>query len=212
MFDRAPTLLSRFQVTINNHKTHAYIEVINSVRDINTADARRIMVESFIAEYSTYLQPADIDASLTSWRGGEQSVQHYYEKYFAQEYQKYADGKIPFWITAYVGHRLVGWATFEHEQNNSVYMDLLMVDPTYQDLGIGKQLVFSLQNSNLVPNLQAVHLLLREKNQGGRQFYSAIGFKEDNSYQRKDNYVDLSLLVPLTCQLAPKNQERLSPK
>lgn len=197
----------RFQIKSLN--TTGYIEAITDVKDMNVSESRRILIESFISEYSQYLEPKDIDKSLTSWRDGENSVHHYYTKYFDQEFKKFSEGKIDFWIGAYIGARLVGWATFEKDQHNSVYMDLLIVDPVYQHKGIGQQLVMSLQTLNLLPDLTAVHLLLREKNKGGFEFYRKIGFEVDSNYQRADNYVDRSLLIPLTCQLNPAKTLKL---
>lgn len=88
-------------------------------------------------------------------------------------------------------------------------MDLLIVDPVYQHKGIGQQLVMSLQSLHLLPELSAIHLLLRQRNKGGFSFYKKIGFKEDNSYQRADNFVDRSLLIPLTCHLQPAKTLKL---
>ncbi|HTM64655.1 MAG TPA: GNAT family N-acetyltransferase [Gammaproteobacteria bacterium] len=176
------------------------IKLMQSADDIDVDVAKSILVESFISEYEQYLQPHEVSKELDDWRYGANSVQAYYERYFAQEYKKFADKKFEFWVCAYVNGELAGWATFEREKNykNEVYMDLLIVSPRYQHKGIGGHLVKSLLNLDAIPELSAVHLLLRKKNQGGKNFYDKLGFYDDQDYQRADNFVDLNLLTPLT--------------
>lgn len=188
------------EFTLKNSSDRGVIKLIGSAGEIEQDACRSILVDSFIGEYSQYLKPQDISKELTLWRGGDHSVQQYYETYFAVEFDKYTAKKFEFWVCAYIDNQLVGWATFdrEHDDRNAVYMDLLIVDPAHQRKGIGEQLVKSLLNLGAIPELSAVHLLLRKKNEGGRKFYQKIGFFDDPDYQRADNFVDLNLLVPLT--------------
>lgn len=180
--------------------SHAVTKLVKKPDDIDQDAAKSILVESFIGEYSKYLLPEEIDSSLVSWRSGEHSVQKYYENYFASEFKEFSEGHLHYWVEARVNGKLAGFATFEHEhaEENAVYMNLLVVLPEYQGKGIGKQLVMSLLDQKIIPELSAIHLLLRQKNQGGRIFYSKLGFYEDPSYQRPDNYVDMNLLEALT--------------
>ncbi len=172
------------------------IELVSKPADIDQVAASDVLVESFIGEYQKYLKPCDISAELTSWREGDQSVEQYYKNYFATEFADFARGDLHYWVQATVDGKLVGWATFQREKTdlNSVYMNLLVVHPHYQGKGIGTKLVFSLMNLNVLPDLHAVHLLLRRKNEGGRIFYSKLGFNADSTYHREDNFVDLELL------------------
>lgn len=50
----------------------------------------------------------------------------------------------------------------------------------------------------LMPELSSIHLLLRKKNEGGRTFYSKLGFCSDPAYKREENFVGLELLEALT--------------
>ena len=188
------------EFALKNSSSRGVIKLIGSASEIDKDACRSILVNSFIGEYSQYLTPQDISKTSTSWRGGNNSVQQYYEKYFAVEFDKYSANKFEFWVCAYVDNQLVGWATFEreHDDKNAVYMDLLIVDPAYQHKGIGEQLVKSLLNLGAIPELSAVHLLLRKANSGGRIFYQKLGFYDDQDYHRTDNFVDLDMLVPLT--------------
>ena len=172
------------------------IKRIENPGHIDQEAARTVLVESFIGEYEKYLSPHEISDNLTSWRDGDHCVQKYYEDYFKTELAEFSQGSLDYWIQATIDEKLVGWATFQREKSdqNAVYMNLLVVHPEYQNRGIGGQLVKSLANLNEIPDLNAIHLLLRKKNQGGRIFYSKLGFNSDPEYQRDDNFVDLNLL------------------
>ena len=95
---------------------------------------------------------------------------------------------------------LVGWATCEKEavSPHSFYMNLLVVKPGLQQLGIGKALVFSLRTLKIDPELQAINLMLRSKNRVGKTFYRRVGFSKNLAYTRTGNYVSMELLEPWT--------------
>lgn len=193
-------LNKRHNFTINNTMPTAYIELIRDPNSIDQLASRQILVEAFIGEYKQYLTPQEVSTELTSWRDGNASAQKYYENYFTSELNEFTNGHLHYWVQAKVDEKVVGWATFEREKSdpNAVYMNLLVVHPDYQHKGIGKELVMSLINLHEIENLSAVHLLLRKKNQGGRTFYSKLGFYSDPEYQRDENFVNLDLLEGLT--------------
>lgn len=176
------------------------LRVLERPELIQQQEACDILVASFIEEFRKYLSPRDIDPKLTSWRDKEHSVSAYYEECFRTEFKDFLSGKLDYWIEARIDEKLVGWATFEQEKNrhNAFYMNLLVVHPEYQGLSVGSNLVMSLITLKLIPDLAAIHLLLRIKNTGGRIFYSKLGFLPDPSYSRTDSFVDEALLEPLT--------------
>lgn len=176
------------------------IELISKSKFIDEDLARSVLVESFIGEYEQYLAPSEISDGLTSWRGDNNSVQKYYEDYFETELEDFSRGEVHYWVQATTDGKVVGWATFQREKSdqNAVYMNLLVVHPDYQNRGIGRQLVNALINLNVIPDLNAIHLLLRKKNKGGRVFYLKLGFTPDPKYQRDDNFVNLDLLEGFT--------------
>jgi ribosomal protein S18 acetylase RimI-like enzyme len=176
------------------------IELVKHEKQIDKDKARSVLIESFIGEYEKYLSPNDIKGSLTSWRDGDESVRKYYEDYFKTELEDFSRGDLHYWVQATVNGKLAGWATFQREKSeeNAVYMNLLVVHPEFQNKGIGGQLVKALVNLDVIPDLNAIHLLLRKKNQGGRIFYSKLGFNSDPEYHREDNFVDMALLEALT--------------
>jgi ribosomal protein S18 acetylase RimI-like enzyme len=167
---------------------------------IDKKAASSILVESFINEYKKYLLPNEISEDLVSWHKGDKSVQKYYENYFDTELNDFIRGDIHYWIQATLDGKLVGWATFQREKlnKNAVYMNLLVVHPNYQKMGIGNQLVQSLINLSAIPNLASIHILLRKKNKGGRIFYNKLGFASDTKYQREDNFINRNLLEAFT--------------
>ena len=196
-----PPVLTTCKLSNKQGDVIGQIRLLERPEHIEQDAARTILVESFIGEYEKFLSPNDIDLKLTSWRDGENSVAAYYEEYFKTEFGDFLSGKFDYWIEARVDGKLAGWATFEREEshhNSAVYMNLLVVHPKYQGLSIGSSLVASLMNLKLIPDLEAIHLLLRRKNNGGRVFYSKLGFESDPGYVRADNFVDLNLLEALT--------------
>ncbi len=184
------------------------IELVKMPKDIDKEVAKTILIEGFIGEYAKYLSPHEISADLTSWRsddkildqGDDKSVEKYYATYFKTELADFSRGDLQYWVQATIGEKLVGWATFQNEkvQPHEVYMNLLVVHPDYQKRGIGEQLVNALRKLQAIPDLSAIHLLIRKKNQGARVFYSKLGFVSDLSYQRPDNFVNLDLLEGMT--------------
>lgn len=201
------------QLTFSLKKSNqsCVIQLIQKPDAINQAESKRVLVEAFISEYQQYLHPSEVDAKLNSWREGIHSVQQFYENYFVSEFQEFTSDHLTYWIQATVDGKVVGWATFESEKRDpySLYMNLLAVDPAYQRQGIGKQLVMALINLGERKNLNKIHLLLRKKNLAGKAFYASLGFNSDPSYQRPDNFVDITLLTPYTW-VNPANTNILS--
>lgn len=186
--------------SLKNDDRTGVLRLLTRPEHIEHHAASTVLVESFIGEYQKYLKPQDIDSKLNRWRGWEGSVEHYYQEYYKDELSHFLAGKLDYWVEARIGGTLVGWATFERERSkrNEVYMNLLIVAPDCQGKAIGSQLVMSLIHLGLIPNLDSIHLLLRKKNEGGRIFYSKLGFFSDPDYVRNDNFVNPDLLEALT--------------
>lgn len=193
-------LVKSTSFSLKNDGRTGVLRLLTRPEHIEHHVASTVLVESFIGEYQKYLKPQDIDSKLNRWRGGEGSVEHYYQEYYKDELNHFLAGKLDYWVEARIGGTLVGWATFERERSkrNAVYMNLLIVAPDCQGKAIGSQLVMSLIHLGLIPNLDSIHLLLRKKNEGGRIFYSKLGFSSDPNYVRNDNFVNPNLLEALT--------------
>ncbi len=173
------------------------LEIIHNAGEIDQQASREILINSFISEYKQYLQPQDVDSNLQFWfsQDGQPSVEKYYSDYFETEFSEFQKGHL-FWVQAKVNDKLAGWATFEKEkrQPDALYMNLLIVSPLFQKIGLGGKLVHSLKKMEVLPETKAINLLLRKKNQGGQIFYSKLGFQYNSSYQRDENFVDTRLL------------------
>lgn len=167
------------------------IAVVKSVQDINEGESQDILVRSFM---KTYEDVPLIDLNPRFKSTGD--VRRFYENYFKEEFEHFKEGHL-FWVQAFLNDKLVGWATFELEplEANAAYMNLLIVAPEYQGMGIGKRLTFSICSEELFPNIQAINLLIRKVNIEGYKFYYKLGFF-DFDYHR-DNFVDPSLLTGL---------------
>jgi GNAT superfamily N-acetyltransferase len=201
-----------YKFPIKGDNSIGVIALVKNPDHIDKERAQSVLVESFITEYQKYLLPHEISNNLTSWRNGDQSVRQYYENYFKIELDDFFRGNVHYWVQATINGTLAGWATFQREasEHSSVYMNLLVVHPEYQQKGIGGQLVNALIKLNEIPELNAIHLLLRKKNKGGRAFYTKLLFTPNPEYKREDNFVDMNLLEPLTWRNpALQNEEEI---
>ncbi len=73
--------------------------------------------------------------------------------------------------------RLVGFAIMEFYDEHA-HLNLLAVQPGFQRLGIGRQLLEWLEASARTAGTFAVQLELRASNDGARRFYERLGYRE----------------------------------
>jgi ribosomal-protein-alanine N-acetyltransferase len=78
--------------------------------------------------------------------------------------------------------RLVGFAIMEFHDVHA-HLALLAVQPGYQRLGIGRQLLEWLEASARTAGIFSVRLELRSSNDAARRFYERIGYREAGSKQ-----------------------------
>ncbi len=169
------------------------IVTARSIDAIDLTQGKDVLVRGFMLGYE--------DVPLTDLNPAFRSigdVRRFYEDYFDSELEHYKHGEL-IWIQAFEGDRLLGWATFQEEDRDALYMNLLVVAPEGQGRGVGKQLTFSILSPDLYPETKEIRLLVRKVNESGRQFYENIGFSPFD-YNRPDNFVDLSLLTGLRWQ------------
>jgi ribosomal-protein-alanine N-acetyltransferase len=82
--------------------------------------------------------------------------------------------------------RLVGFAIMEFYDVHA-HLALLAVQPGYQRLGIGRQLLEWLEASARTAGIFSVRLELRVSNESARLFYERLGYREVG---RKQGYYD----------------------
>lgn len=197
------TSLCGHQIFQDKNQNEIRISVAKSVEDIDLKESQDILVRSFMDAYE------DVPISeLSSDFKSTGDVRRFYENYFKEELEHFKQGHL-FWIQAFLNNKVVGWATFELErlEENAAYMNLLIVAPEHQKLGIGKYLTFSICSEELFPNVQAINLLIRKINIEGYNFYYRLGFF-DFDYHR-DNFVDTSLLTGLRWEKHTSNHKAL---
>lgn len=172
------------------------ISVVKSVEDIDLERSQDILVRSFM---DVYEDVPLVELSPEFKSTGD--VRRFYEKYFVEEFEHFKEGHL-IWVQAFFNNKIVGWATFELEpqEANAAYMNLLVVDPEHQGIGIGTHLTFSICSEELFPNIEAINLLIRKVNVEGYNFYYKLGFF-DFEYHR-GNFVDTSLLTGLRWEKA----------
>ncbi len=191
LFVSINTLLFGDQFFFDKQGEVVRIAIAKTGEEVVTGAGKEILVASFMTAYEDVpLMDLNPDFKSTG------DVRRFYQNYFESEFAHFQKGSL-IWVQAFMGEKLVGWATFELEENNQAYMNLLAVDPSYQKRGIGKELVFSICSEELFPNTEAINVLLRKVNLTGRYFYESIGFEDAPDYESKDNFVDNSLLLPI---------------
>jgi ribosomal-protein-alanine acetyltransferase len=73
--------------------------------------------------------------------------------------------------------RLVGFAIMEFYDEHA-HLSLFAVQPGYQRLGVGRQLIEWLEASARTAGTFSVHLELRASNDAARRFYERMGYRE----------------------------------
>lgn len=216
-----PNAKEHHSFPIQGRELIAVIKLARVPEKLDLEASTSVLVNSFISEYrdKRHLAPSQIKSGLSTW----DEVKEFYENYFKTEREKFRHGEIQFWVEAFVGSKLVdrklvdgklaGWATFRVEalDENAVYMELLAVEPNYQRMGIGKQLVYSLIHLNEIPDLHTINLDLRVLNEGGKEFYTKLGFHLNPEYKGAPNEVDRNLLQVYTWR-KPALQNKAHPE
>lgn len=174
---------------VDAHNNEIKIVIIKSAQEIDQVQSRKILVQGFMHAYED-VPLLDLNPQFKSIG----DVRRFYESYFSEEFERLSHGQI-IWIEAYWNGNLAGWATYELEphEKDAAYMNLIVVAPEYQRLGIGRCLTFSIYSNDLFPNIKAINLLIRKVNTEGYKFYRKLGFY-DYDYHR-DNFVDPTLLT-----------------
>lgn len=80
-------------------------------------------------------------------------------------------------VVAQIGSHLVGFGIAEFGEAHA-HLSLLAVKPSYQRCGIGRGLLYWLEESALTAGITTITLELRANNYGARSFYRLLGFQE----------------------------------
>ncbi len=94
--------------------------------------------------------------------------------------QIYGDNKIFFMIKS--GEQTVGQLQYEKQEDNTIYLNVLAIDPDFQGKGFGKEAMK--QFLAMVSNASKVWLVTHPDN-GAIKLYESFGFKIT---ERKENY------------------------
>lgn len=81
-------------------------------------------------------------------------------------------------LTARVGGKLVGFAIMQFS-DETAHLNLLAVEPAYEQFGIGRRLVEWLEKTAATAGTFDIALEVREGNVGARWFYRKLGYRED---------------------------------
>ncbi len=80
-------------------------------------------------------------------------------------------------LSAWAGERLVGFAIM-HFGQDSAHLNLLGVEPRYQRLGIGRELLEWLEKTARVAGTFVISLEVRANNRKALAFYRKLGYRE----------------------------------
>ena len=97
-------------------------------------------------------------------------------------------------LTARAGRKLVGFAIM-HFSETTAHLNLMAVDPMYEQLGIGRRLVEWLEETAVTAGTFVIALEVRAINVGARWFYGRLGYREIRCiagyYSRVENAVQM---------------------
>jgi hypothetical protein len=102
------------------------IAVAKTPAEVAVKEGKQILVASFMMAYKN-VPLIELDPNFKSTG----DVRRFYQNYFESEFSHFQNGSL-IWVQAFIGEKLIGWATFALEENNRAYMNLLVVDPCYQ--------------------------------------------------------------------------------
>jgi ribosomal-protein-alanine N-acetyltransferase len=97
-------------------------------------------------------------------------------------------------LTARAGGKLVGFAIMQFSETTA-HLNLLAVDPMYEQLGIGRRLVEWLEETAVTAGTFVIALEVRAINVSARWFYRRLGYREIRCiagyYDRIENAVQM---------------------
>jgi ribosomal protein S18 acetylase RimI-like enzyme len=102
-----------------------------------------------------------------------QSFIHYFDNYF----EKLKQGDNMLLVVAKKNDRVAGWILFLCREQLAI-IDIICVDPAFQQQGVGKALVFSIKN--YLPEIKSVAVVTMRINTVSPFFYERLGFVKTN--------------------------------
>ncbi len=79
-------------------------------------------------------------------------------------------------LVAEIGGRLVGFAIMRFGMSTA-HLHLMAVQRDFRRCGIARQMLGWLTHSARTAGIRRIHLEVRERNRGAREFYAAVGFE-----------------------------------
>ncbi len=106
-------------------------------------------------------------------------------------------------LVARLGGGVAGFAIMQYG-DDAAHLNLLAVEPVHQRHGIGRQLVVWLEDTARIAGTFRIRLEVRSSNRGARNFYSALGYRQNGEvrgyYQNVEDAIrferDLSTRPP----------------
>jgi ribosomal protein S18 acetylase RimI-like enzyme len=88
-----------------------------------------------------------------------------------------------FFYIAEVGRKIVGIAcAHTYPGNDTVYLDFIAIDKSYQRRGIGSMLLKAILKKVINANKKKIYFIIRADNDVGIRFYEKHGFKRVKTY------------------------------
>ena len=134
------------------------------------AAERELFIKSFAQAYKDFTEQ-DLEISCTK--------DEFLENSFKDDREALKNGEDVYVVSIKEGDKVVGFASFDGINDvGEVYIRLLAVDPDYWYQGIGKQLVFAINQK--ISGIKKYVLVTRRINEMARKFYFKLGFKESD--------------------------------
>ncbi len=90
-----------------------------------------------------------------------------------------SDGTDEHCLVAVLDDRVVGYVATEIQNDQSLYVDFVGVEPEYRGRGIGRALVATACQRGFAADATHAHLTVRASNAGARALYDSLGFETE---------------------------------
>lgn len=136
---------------------------VDASRIVNDPQFEAALKDTFVSAFKTIYK--------NEW---DDRFQEYMLQIFSRYLERFKSTDDMVLVVASNESALAGWALFCHEDHHAI-IELICVDPKFWRQGIGRKLVFSIQD--YIPAIDHLAVVTRKANAMSPYFYESLGFK-----------------------------------